>query len=141
MEKSKNIFDEKNQNINSMINKLSNSNEIQSYKNKIMKFIEENNNKILVSINNDKKDYLLLSRTYYLNEIDKIEKIINNEERINPNFNLTNEKYLQFLSYFNVLLSFENSYITKDDNFRSLKLQSKIIDIIKKYIINKVGKI
>ena len=139
MEKSKNIFDEKNQNINSMINKLSNSNEIQSYKNKIMKFIEENNNKIHVSINNDKKDYLLLSRTYYLNEIDKIEKIINYEERINPNFNLTNEKYLQFLSYFNVLLSFENSYITKDDNFRSLKLQSKIIDIIKKYIINKVG--
>ena len=138
MDKSKNIFDEKNQNINSMLNKLSNSNEIQSYKNKIMKFIEENNKKIFVSNNNNKKDYLLLSRTYYLNEIDKIEKIINNEERINPNFNLTYDKYLQFLSYFNLLLSFENLYITKVDTFRSLKLQSKIIDIIKKYIINKI---
>ena len=138
MDKSKNIFDEKNQNINSMLNKLSNSNEIQSYKNKIMKFIEKNNKKIFVSNNNNKKDYLLLSRTYYLNEIDKIEKIINNEERINPNFNLTYDKYLQFLSYFNLLLSFENLYITKVDTFRSLKLQSKIIDIIKKYIINKI---
>ena len=138
MDKSKNILNEKNQNINSMLNKLSNSNEIQSYKNKIMKFIEENNKKIFVSNNNNKKDYLLLSRTYYLNEIDKIEKIINNEERINPNFNLTYDKYLQFLSYFNLLLSFENLYITKVDTFRSLKLQSKIIDIIKKYIINKI---
>ena len=139
MEKSKNIFDEKNQNINSMINKLSNSNEIQSYKNKIMKFIEENNKQIFVSNNINRKDYLLLSRTYYLNEIDKIETIINNEERVNPNFNLTYEKYLQFLSFFNLLLSFENLYITKVDIFRSLKLQSKIIDIIKKYIINKIG--
>ena len=82
--------------------------------------------------------YHILSRTYYLDEIDKIEKIINNEERINPNFNLTYDKYLQFLSYFNLLLSFENLYITKVDTFRSLKLQSKIIDIIKKYIINKI---
>ena len=138
MDKSKNTFEEKNQNINSMLNKLSNSDEIQSYKNKIMKFIEENNKKIFVSNNNNKKDYLLLSRTYFLNEIDKIEKIINNEERINPNFNLTYEKYLEFLSFFNVLLSFENLYITKSDIFRSLKLQSKIIDIIKKYIVNKI---
>ena len=138
MDKSKNIFEEKNQNINSMLNKLSNSNDIQSYKNKIMKFIEENNKKIFVSNNNNKKDYLLLSRTYYLNEINKIEQIINNEERINPNFNLTYEKYLEFLSFFNVLLSFENLCITKSDIFRSLKLQSKIIDIIKKYIVNKI---
>ena len=139
MEKSKNNFNEEIQNINSMLNKLSNSNEIQSYKKKIMKFIEENNKHIFISIDNNKKDYLLLSRTYFLNEIDKIEKIINNEERTNPNFNLTYEKYLQFLSYFNLLLSFENLYITQVDIFRTLKLQSKIIDIIKKYIINKIG--
>jgi len=43
--------------INSMIEKLANSNDIQSYKNQIIKWIEDNNKRILVSFEKDKKTY------------------------------------------------------------------------------------
>ena len=59
--------------INSMIEKLANSNDIQSYKNQIIKWIEDNNKRILVSFEKDKKTYLLLKRTYYLNIFDIID--------------------------------------------------------------------
>ena len=126
-------------NIKSLIDKLSKSNDIESYKNKIFKFIEENNKNLLVSIKNDKKTYLLLIRTYYTNEFDKIEKIINNEDLVGKNYSITNDLYLQLLSYLNILLCFEDFYVYKTDLYRSLQLQSKIINIIKSYIINKIG--
>ena len=132
-------LDDNNAKINSMISKLANAKDIELFKNKIKNFIEENNNRIFISIKNDKKDFLLLRRTFYLNIFDKIEKIINNEEIMNPNFNLQYDKYLRFLSYFNLLLDLEDLYINKVDIFRSLQLQSKIINIIKKYFINKIG--
>ena len=139
MENKKIILDDNNAKINSMISKLANAKDIELFKNKIKNFIEENNNRIFISIKNDKKDFLLLRRTFYLNIFDKIEKIINNEELINPNCNLQYDKYLLFLFYFNLLLDLENLYINKVDIFRSLQLQSKIINIIKKYFINKIG--
>ena len=128
-----------NLNIKSLIDKLSKSNDIQTYKNKIFEFIEDNNNRLLVSIKNDKKTYLLLTRTYYTNEFDKIEKIINNEDLLNKNTNLTKDVYLKLLSYLNLLLNFEDFYVSKTDYFRSLQLQSKIISIIKKFLINELG--
>ena len=137
MEEKNNIIIDKNVNANYLINKLAKSNDIQAYENKIMNYIEENNKRILVSIKNDKKTYLLLMRTYYLNEFDKIEKIINNEGLLNKNYNLTNETYLQLLSFLNLLLKFEEIYINKFDVLKSLQLQSKIINIIKQFIINK----
>ncbi len=135
MKDKKNITDKKSY-INSLFTKITNSNDIQSYKNKVMKNIEENNNRILISLNKDKKTKLLLTRTYYLNEFEKIEKIINNELL---NQNITYDKYLLLLSCLNVLFNFEDLYINKLDVFKSLKLESKIISIIKKYIINKLG--
>ena len=135
MKDNKNITDKKSY-INSLVTKITNSNDIQSYKNKVMKNIEENNNRILISLNKDKKTKLLLTRTYYLNEFEKIEKIINNELL---NQNITYDKYLLLLSCLNVLFNFEDLYINKLDVFTSLKLESKIISIIKKYIINKLG--
>jgi hypothetical protein len=81
-----------------------------------------------------------LTRTYYLKEFEKIDKIIQNEELINENNVLTDELYLQLLSYLNLLLSFEDLYINDDDNYRSLQLQSKIINIIKKFVLKKIGK-
>ena len=135
MKDKKNITDKKSY-INSLFTKITNSNDIQSYKNKVMKNIEENNNRILISLNKDKKTKLLLTRTYYLNEFEKIEKIINNELL---NQNITYDKYLLLLSCLNVLFNFEDLYINKLDVFTSLKLESKIISIIKKYIINKLG--
>ena len=135
MKDKKNITDKKSY-INSLFTKITNSNDIQSYKNKVMKNIEENNNRILISLNKDKKTKLLLTRTYYLNVFEKIEKIINNELL---NQNITYDKYLLLLSCLNVLFNFEDLYINKLDVFTSLKLESKIISIIKKYIINKLG--
>ena len=136
MERPINVYHDKNLDIESLINKLAKSNDIDSYNNRVMKFIEENNKRILISIKNDKKSFLLLTRTYYLNEFNKIEKFINNEERLNNN--LTNEKYIQLLSFLNILLKFEEYYINKVDIFKSLQLQSKIINIIKKHFINKI---
>ena len=136
MERPINVYHDKNLDIESLINKLAKSNDIDSYNNRVMKYIEENNKRILISIKNDKKSFLLLTRTYYLNEFNKIEKFINNEERLNNN--LTNEKYIQLLSFLNILLKFEEYYINKVDIFKSLQLQSKIINIIKKHFINKI---
>ena len=136
MERPINANHDKNQDIASLINKLAKSKDIDSYNNRIMKYIEENNKRILISIKNDKKSFLLLTRTYYLNEFNKITKFIDNEERLNNN--LTNEKYIQLLSFLNILIKFEDYYINKEDIFKSLQLQSKIINIIKKYFINKI---
>ena len=136
MEKPFNTYLDKNLNISNLINKLAKSNDIESYKNRIMKYIEENNKRIFISIEKDKKSFLLLTRTYYLNEFNKIENFINNEERLNNN--LTNEKYLQLLSFLNLLLKLEDFYLTKLDFFKSLQIQSKIINIIKRNFINKI---
>ena len=59
MKDKKNITDKKSY-INSLFTKITNSNDIQSYKNKVMKNIEENNNRIFISLNKDKKTKLLL---------------------------------------------------------------------------------
>ena len=134
MEELKNENSKKNNDIKSLINQLVTSNDIQEYKYKIMKRIEINS---FLSIKNDKKAYLLLIRTYYLNEFDKIEKAINNKELLNKNLNLSNEQYLEIFSYLNTLLSFEDLYIYKIDSLKSLPLHSKIINNIKSNFINK----
>ena len=140
MEGEKKTLLEEKKEIDLMMAKLANSKDIQSYKNKIMKSIEESNKRIFGTNKKDKKSYLLLTRTYYLKEFEKIDKIIQNEELINENNVLTDELYLQLLSYLNLLLSFEDLYINDDDNYRSLQLQSKIINIIKKFVLKKIGK-
>ena len=140
MEDSKNIdCEDDKKDINSLIQKLAQSKDIQSYGINIMKNIEENLKGINAQIKNDKKTYNLLIRTYYLNEIDKIEKDLNNNnEQFNNNAKLTNETYLKLLSYLNALLNLENLYISKIDAFNSLKLQNRIINIIKTNFINKI---
>ena len=47
---------------------------------------------------------------------------------------------MQLLSYLNLLLSFEDLYLNNNDKYRNLQLQSKIIKIIKKFVLNKIGK-
>ena len=138
MEELKAIDWNKNIDISLLINKLADSNDIKEYKTKTMKYIEENMKTIFGSIKNDKKTYFLLMRTYYLNEIDKIEKAITNDELLNNNCNLTNEQYLKLLSFLNILLSFEGLFINKIDQFKSLQLQSKIIKIIKTNFKHKI---
>ena len=105
-----------------------------------MNFIEENNKRIFNNNKIDQKAYLLMTRTYYLKEFEKIENFINNENLINQNYNLTNQNYIKLLSYLNALLNLEDIYINKNDCLRSLQIQSKIINIIKRYLINKIDK-
>ena len=140
MERPINNLDEKNQNIKNLIDKLANNYDIQSYKNKLINSIEESNKRIFNSNKIDQKSYLLMTLTYYLQEFEKIEKTINSEGLLNNNINLTKEKYIQLLSYFNLLLYFEEFYINKYDIYRSLQIQSKIINIIKTFLISKIGK-
>ena len=120
--------------INELLKKLANSNDIQSYKNKIVNYIEENNKKIFGLNNIDKKHYLLLARTYYLNELEKIEQNVNREEMEYKKGNLSKDKYLNLLSYLNVLVYFEDLYMFKSDKLRSLKLQAKIVEILKNFL-------
>ena len=81
-----------------------------------------------------------MTRTYYLQEFEKIDNFINNENLISQNNNLTNQNYIKLLSYLNALLNLEDIYINKNDCLRSLQNQSKIINIIKRYLINKIDK-
>jgi hypothetical protein len=128
------LSNDKKPSINELLKKLANSNDIQSYKNKIVNCIEENKKKILGLNNVDRKYYLLLTRTYYLNELEKIEQIVNIEEMAHKKGDLTQDNYLNLLSYLNILIYFEDLYIFKNDNLRGLKLQAKIIEILKNYL-------
>ena len=141
MENSINNFSEQNQSIKALIDKLANNYDIQSYKNKVINFIQENNKLMFNSNKIDQKSYLLMTRTYYLKEFEKIENIINNEDLLNKNINLTKEKYIQLLSYLNLLLYFEEMYINKYDIYKGLQIQLKIVKIIKDYLICKLGKV
>ena len=128
------LSNDKKPSINELLKKLANSNDIQSYKNKIVNCIEENKKKILGLNNVDRKYYLLLTRTYYLNELEKMEQIVNIEEMAHKKGDLTQDNYLNLLSYLNILIYFEDLYIFKNDNLRGLKLQAKIIEILKNYL-------
>ena len=141
MENSINNFSEQNQSIKALIDKLANNYDIQSYKNKVINFIQENNKLMFNSNKIDQKSYLLMTRTYYLKEFEKIENIIYNEDLLNKNINLTKEKYIQLLSYLNLLLYFEEMYINKYDIYKGLQIQLKIVKIIKDYLICKLGKV
>ena len=128
------LSNDKKPSINELLKKLANSNDIQSYKNKIVNCIEENKKKILGLNNVDRKYYLLLTRTYYLNELEKIEQNVNREEMEYKKGNLSKDKYLNLLSYLNVLVYFEDLYMFKSDKLRSLKLQAKIVEILKNFL-------
>ena len=140
MENSTSNLHEQNTKIKALLDKLANNYDIQSYKNKLMNFIEENNKRIFNNNKIDQKAYLLMTRTYYLKEFEKIDNFINNENLISQNYNLTNQNYIKLLSYLNALLNLEDIYINKNDCLRSLQIQSKIINIIKRYLINKIDK-
>ena len=140
MENSTSNLHEQNTKIKALLDKLANNYDIQSYKNKLINSIEENNKRIFNSNKIDQKSYLLMTRTYYLQEFEKIDNFINNENLISQNNNLTNQNYIKLLSYLNALLNLEDIYINKNDCLRSLQIQSKIINIIKRYLINKIDK-
>ena len=87
----------------------------------------------------DKKTFLLFKRTFYMRELEKTENFINSEKFMDKRLNLTYDEFSRLLAEFNNLLKLQNLYINFEDLFRSLQLQNKIINILKVYIINKIG--
>ena len=86
----------------------------------------------------DKKFFLLLKRTYYMQELAKTENFVNSERFSEKNINLTNEEFQRLVEEFNNLLNLQNLYISFEDLFKGLQLQNKIINILKIYITNKI---
>ena len=85
----------------------------------------------------DKKIFLLLKRTFYMNELEKTERYINSEKFLGQNYNLTKDEFNSLVTKFNNLLRLQKLYINFEDLFKSLQLQNKIIHILKIYIMNK----
>ena len=88
-------------------------------------------------IYSDKKTFLLLKRTYYMQELAKVERYINSEKFFGENFNLTKDEHKRLVMEYNNLLILEKLYINIEDLFKSLQLQNKIINILKIYLMNK----
>ena len=135
-----------NNNINSNFENLNSKNNLQEFINKI-KLIktpenpnkDQDNMKLYPFLKTDKKMRLLLGRTYYMKEFDKIERYINAEGFLVKNYNLTNDQYIKLISFFNNLLNLQNICVNNQDYAKCLQIQNKIINILKKYIINKIG--
>ena len=86
----------------------------------------------------EKKMLLIIKRTYYMNEMDKIEHYLNSVENI-KNLNLIKNEQKKLIYCFNKLSNYEKIYINLEDYYKSLNIQKRIINILKKYIINTLG--
>ena len=136
MQNSKINFDKTNLNFSYLINKLANSYDFEFSKVEELKNIEENNNRAFVLNQNDKKMDLLLKRTYYLNEFDKINNLIDNAKKLLERKNdLSKEKYAHLIFLLNILYKLENLTIITKDVYKSLQLQKKIIEIMKNFLM------
>jgi len=78
---------------------------------------------------------LMLNRAYYTNEFQKIERYIDSLDYIN-NKNLSKDDEKRLTLCFNRLSKLEYLYISLEDYYKSLQLQKRIINYVKKYIIN-----
>ena len=78
---------------------------------------------------------LMLNKEYYSEELQKIERYLDTLDYINiKNLSKDDEKRLTFC--FNRLSKLEYLYISLEDYYKSLQLQKRIINYVKKYIIN-----
>ena len=101
----------------------------------------QNYENIIPFIKNDNKMNALLIRTYYLNEFYKNEQYINSKILYNNSYKLNDVEYNELISIFNRLLNIQNLGLNKEDYFKSLQLQNKIVNMLKSYIIEKIGNV
>ena len=101
----------------------------------------KNYENIIPSIKNDNKMNALLIRTYYLNEFEKIEQYINSKELLynSKYYELNSDEYKELISIINKLLNIINLSLNKEDYLKSLLIQNKIVNMLKSYIIEKIG--
>ena len=88
----------------------------------------------------DKKMRLLLKRTLFLKEISKIEGYINSERFLCEKINLSYEEFNRLIMEYNYLINLQKLNFCFEDIFKSISLQNKIINILKKHLINKIEK-
>ena len=78
---------------------------------------------------------LMLNRAYYMNELEKIERYLNTLDYLNgKSISKVDEKRL--ILCFNRLSKLEYLYIYLEDYYKSLQLQKRIINFVKKYFID-----
>ena len=111
-----------------------------SLKNKKRKYKSRNINTFKqLFLYNDKKIFLLLKRTFFLQEISKIEHYINSEKFLCEKLILSKKEYNMLITKYNNVLDMRNLYVCLEDLFKSLLVQNKIINILKLYLINKIN--
>ena len=96
--------------------------------------LHETENQIPPFTPDERRMILILSRTYYMNEMDKIERYLNSIENIKDLKMIKNEEK-KLIFCFNKLSNYEKIYINLEDYYKSLNLQKRIVIILKKYII------
>ena len=78
---------------------------------------------------------VMLNRAYYVNELVKIERYLDTLDYINSNsISKVDEKRLMYC--FNRLSKLEYLYVCLEDYYTSLQLQKRVINFVKKNIIN-----
>ena len=96
------------------------------------------------SINNfqntpEEKVFLsMIKRRFYINRMEKIERYLDSLNNVNKNISIEEEQRKLSLC-FNKLSNFESLYITLEDYQKGLNLQKRIINVLKRYIINTIG--
>ena len=86
----------------------------------------------------DKKIFFLLKRTFFLQEISKIEHYINSEKFLCEKLILSKNEYNMLITKYNNLLDMRNLNVCMEDILKSLLIQNKIINILKIYLLNKI---
>ena len=86
----------------------------------------------------ERKKLLIFNRTYYMNEMDRIERYINSIENMKDLKKMKKEEK-KLIFCFNKLSNNEKLYINLQDYYKSLNLQKRIVIMLKKYIINTKG--
>ena len=81
---------------------------------------------------------LMIKRRYYINKMEKIERYLDSLNNLNKNVSIEKEQRKLSLC-FNKLSNFESLYITLEDYQKGLNLQKRIINVLKRYIINTIG--
>ena len=96
------------------------------------------------SINNfqntpeEKVFLLMIKRRFYINRMEKIERYLDSLNNVSKNISIEEEQRKLSLC-FNKLSNFESLYITLEDYLKGLNLQKRIINVLKRYIINTIG--
>ena len=100
--------------------------------------LNETEGQIQPIISRENKMLLIIKRTYYMNEMDKIERYLNSVENIKE-LNLIKNEEKKLIFCFNKLSNNEKMYINLEDYYKSLNIQKRIVNILKKYIVYSIN--